>query len=116
MKIFYEVAIRSSHGGFGMFEAGERDYSPLSAWASLSDLENEVFATGLDFLPIDEALCDSRFEAAGIEDIRGGIYGGDPLHLYAVLDTSTWDRPTVYYFGIETATVPDDYFTVSEQE
>lgn len=108
MEIFYEVAISPSHGGFGMYDTGEHNYSPQNAWVSLSDLENELFAKGLDFLPIDEAISASEYQAAGVEDIRGRIYGGDPKHLYAGL--SDYEGSGVYYFGIEAAEVSDDYF------
>lgn len=114
MEIFYEVTIKAVVGREpGMYEVGEHSYSPQEAWASLSDLECEIYANGLDFLPIDGALFNSRFQAGGVEDIRGRIYGGSPLHIYAVLETAPGDKSSVYYFGVETATVPEDYFTQS---
>lgn len=109
MEIYYEVTISPHHGGFGMYQLGEHNYSPQMAWALRSDLEDEI-SSAAEFLPIDAALADSEFQAAGIEDIRGRIYGGDPAHLYAVLDADPEGKLCIYYFGIEAAQVPENYF------
>ena len=104
---FTEVCISPAHSGFGMFQRGE---SNGTAWADCSDLEAEISSAGLNFLPINEALADSEFISAGIEDISGKIYGGDPDHIYARIDDGPNGEKTVGYFGIDEIEVDEDYW------
>ena len=105
---YTEVAIRQHFAGFEMFTRGEIDFSSGNAWAFLSDLEMEIAQNGIEFLPIEEALQDPRYQAAGVEDIRGRIEGGDPDYLYARLDHDPDMGLEVAYFGVESAEVAED--------
>ncbi len=94
---YYEIGICRHHAGFGMYELGQHHYSTSAAWADLMDLEQAMRdgARG-ELLPIDEALADADFLAAGIEDIRGKIYGGNPDYIYAILS----DDGEIAYTGV----------------
>lgn len=99
---YYEVNISSASSGFGMFQLGEKNYSPEYAYADKSDL---LAAIDENFLPLDEAIEDPAFIAAGIVDVRGRIYGGDPEQIFALLYCGD-----IVYFGVESAQVPENYW------
>ncbi|MBI4001580.1 MAG: hypothetical protein HY348_07335 [Nitrospira defluvii] len=106
IEAYYEISIEPHHAGFGMYQPGEHNYAPQYAWADLSDLEQEMADGGSNaLLPLDEALHDADFIGAGIDDIRGKIYGGDPLKIYAALRAGE-----IRYCGVERAEVPADYW------
>jgi hypothetical protein len=100
---YYQVSIPSA--GFGMYQR-EPVFRSGSTWANLYDLEAEIAQSISDeFLPLDEALEDPAFVEAGVEDIRGRIYGGDPTNVYAILEDGQ-----IGYFGIEEVEAPDNYW------
>ena len=103
---YYEIGITPHHSGFGMWELGNRNYSPEFAYADLTDLEQAMRDGGCDdLLLIDEALTDTQFIVLGVIDIRGRIYGGNPALLYVARRDSE-----LQYCGIETCEVPANYW------
>ena len=104
---YYEIAIRPHSAGFGVYELGEQNYSPNDAWADLADLEAKMATAPDEILPLVEALHNEDFIDAGVIDIRGRIYGGDPPYLYACLSP---DGMGIRYTGIETEEVADDFW------
>lgn len=107
VQAYYEIGISRHHAGFGMYELGEHNYSSDSAWAELSDLEQAMIdgACG-QLVPLAEALTDTDFLAAGVEDIRGKIYGGDPAYIYAI----HLEDGEIAYSGISVAEVESNYW------
>lgn len=99
---YREICISHHHAGFGMYQLGEANGE---AWAYLSDLEKEMDHNLDCMLPLEEALQDDEFVAAGIEDIRGKIYGGDPTYIYANLSDGA-----ITYYGIEEQAIAKDYW------
>jgi len=105
VEAYKEITVYHAHSGFGMYQIGE---SNGEAWESLYDLE---VAIGVLFLPLAEALNDEAYIAAGVEDITGKIYGGDPDYLYARLDQSP-DGLEIGYFGINKIEVDNEQYTI----
>lgn len=106
MKIaYYELSITPHHAGFGMYDRGEDNCSREHAWANLPDLEAEMMSNAEDLLPLDEARTNDAFLAAGITNIRGRIYGGDPTYLYAYLSDGE-----LAYTGVDSVEVPEDFW------
>lgn len=105
--IYFEITIAPHHAGFGMYQLGERHFSPESAYADESDLLSEI---EVSFLPLDEALTDPNFIVAGVEDIRGKIDGGDPEQIFANIQDEPDNTQSIHYFGIESAEVPAEYW------
>ena len=97
VEAFREITISGHHAGFGMYQLGEANGD---AWASVSDLIQEIADSGITFLPLEEALSDHDFIAAGVKNICGKIYGGDPDSIFATLDETPDGQAEVNYFGI----------------
>jgi hypothetical protein len=103
---FKEITISTHHSGFGMYQLGEANGE---AWASYYDLLQEIANSDIIFLPLDEALTDPRFIAAGVEDISGKIYGGYHDEIFAALLENPGGQDEAYYFGILRIEVDSDY-------
>ena len=104
MTIYTAFAIKPAHSGFGMWQRGEKPVGPETSYAFLSDLIMDGEMVGLD-----DALADTDFIEAGIEDIRGRIYN-EPGRIYAVLDVEGDGYPCVRYYCVDEDEVPEDFF------
>lgn len=104
---YFEITISQAHSGFGMWQLGEQNFSTETAWADDSDLFSEI---DFHFLSPDEALADSDFISAGVEDIRGKIYGGDPERIFAYIQKEPDNTQSISYFGIQSTEVPANYW------
>ena len=100
---YKEITINRHHAGFGMYQIGEANGE---AWANEADILLEISGNGIEFLPLDEAIADPRYLAAGVEDIRGKIYGGDPAEIFASIGADG----DIGYFGIIECQVADNYW------
>ena len=104
MTIYTEVSIKESDSGFGMYQRGELQIGIETSYAFESDLIQAIAENSNSALPIEEALTNDEFIAAGVEDIRGLIYN-EPSEIYAILNDERLD-----YIGIEHTEVADNFF------
>ena len=105
MTIYTEVQIKPASSGFGLYERGELQASAENSYAFRDDLIQAVSNSGIDFLPLDQALRCEDFQAAGIADIRG-LVQNQPRYIFARLENDS-----VSYLGIEETEVDADFFT-----
>jgi hypothetical protein len=89
---YKEIAIRPHPAGFGMFDR----VSSEEIWSDDTDMLAEMSGNGVQAVELSDALSDPEFLAAGVEDIKGRIYGGDPTTIYASLINDE-----LVYFGID---------------
>ena len=101
---YKEICINPHHAGFGAYQASEANGD---AWADESDLESEIVGNGIDFLPLEEALKNPEYIAAGVENPT--IYG-DAGSIYASIESDPDGRQVVKYFGIIEVQVSPDYW------
>jgi hypothetical protein len=104
MTIYTLVVITPSPTGFGLWCRGELSISPRESRADLSDLVSEGHLT-----PLDDALDDEWYQAAGLRDIRGLIHD-QPSHIF-VRGHDTPAGPQVHYYGVDESEAGDDFFS-----
>ena len=104
MKVYTECTIKQHHAGFGLFERGELSVRPDTSYEDIANLVCESELT-----PLDDALHDPAYQAAGVEDIRGRICN-EPSHIYVSLVDDDANDPKVIYRGVEESEVAQDFF------